>query len=299
MSLTNLIGTNPPTDGVADQACDDGLLVEAEPGFFLRDAIRFSFESVGTGSPLVLSHALGRDKSQVAKYIGVPAGCRVIRWDSRAHGDTSPLGSVDQLQFETFADDLRSLLDHFNFPQAILGGISMGAATTATFSCRWPHRVRAAILIRPAWLDQPNPQHLRPFVELGLLLKDDPTDEVLASLKRSEFYLDLSRRFPQAAQQVQSLLEDRLAFERVARLTRIPATVPIKNWQQVSAMTMPVLLVACRNDPFHPLDVAEQWAARLPNAELVVISSTLEDRLRHTHELRNVIQQFLHSYRLS
>jgi pimeloyl-ACP methyl ester carboxylesterase len=264
-------------------------------GYFLRDGVRFHYEDVGAGAPLALSHAITRDARQVRQYIGTPLSCRVIRWDARGHGLTEPLGAFERLNFSCFADDLAALLDYLEIGRVILGGLSMGAATTVAFCCRWPSRVRAAILVRPAWLAEPHPKSLRCLELIGHLLRQNSLDEAREKFLESEEYRYLHSASPQAAEQILREFECPFVSERAAQRLQIIASAPIDSWQQLKACDMPMLVVGCTNDPFHPIEVAGKWVEHLPNARFEAIPSTFDNRDQHIHRLREVICSFLKS----
>jgi 3-oxoadipate enol-lactonase len=56
--------------------------------------------------------------------------------------------------------------------------------------------------------------------------------------------------------------------DRFARVVLyLPAVIPVDD---LSAVAAPVLVLACRDDPVHPVEVAERLAAMLPDARLYV-----------------------------
>lgn len=266
-------------------------------GYFLRDGIRFHYEDVGAGPPLVLSHAITRDVTQLQRYIGTPPSFRVLRWDARGHGLTEPLGALERLNFSSFADDLAALLDHLEIGRVVLGGISMGAATTIAFCCRWPSRVRAAILIRPAWLAEPHPKSLQSLALIGRLLHENSYGEAREGFLKSEEYRCLHGASRRAAEQILGEFEYPLSFRRASRLLHITASAPIENWQQLKVCDMPVLVVGCANDPFHPLDVANKVVEHLPNARFAAVPSPLEYPDQHIRQLQETICNFLQMLR--
>jgi pimeloyl-ACP methyl ester carboxylesterase len=261
--------------------------------YFLRGGIRFHYQDVGVGPPLVLSHAIGRDIAQIQRYVGTPPRFRVVCWDARAHGLTDPVGPLEQLSFAAFADDLTALLDHLGIEKAIMGGISMGAATSMAVCSRWPSRVRAAILIRSAWLAEPFPASLRSIELIGRLLSQGPASQARKQFLESEEYRTLRRASAQAADQILSEFDHPSAVERAPRFVRITASAPIDDWQQLETCNMPSLVVACANDPFHPLEVSRTWVRHLPNARLAMVSSPIENPDQHICQLRQTISEFL------
>ena len=68
--------------------------------------------------------------------------------------------NVDKLTIATLADDLIGLLDHLGIEQAVIGGISLGAAVAVNVALRYPERVLGLVLSRPAWIDGPLPENV-------------------------------------------------------------------------------------------------------------------------------------------
>ena len=142
--------------------------------FFSHDGIRFRYQASESGLPVVFGHGLGGDLEASQELLGDPEGYRFIVWDCRGHGGTEPLGPVEKLTFSSMVDDLAGLLDHLEVQEAVIGGISMGAGVAAQYALRHSGRVRALVLVRPAWLDSaiarepgPVPSHRRPAGNAG------------------------------------------------------------------------------------------------------------------------------------
>jgi pimeloyl-ACP methyl ester carboxylesterase len=74
--------------------------------------------------------------------------------NARGH---APSNDIDPAKatFDTFADDVIALADQLELARFVVGGISLGAATALNLAIRYPRRVTALVLCRPAWLDRP------------------------------------------------------------------------------------------------------------------------------------------------
>ena len=95
--------------------------------------IELHYEDYGTGKPVVLIHGWplsGRSwENQVPAL--VEAGYRVITYDRRGFGDSSqPWGGYD---YDTFAADLNTLLDHLDLREVSLVGFSMGGGEVVRY----------------------------------------------------------------------------------------------------------------------------------------------------------------------
>ncbi len=105
-----------------------------------------AFEDTGgTGTPLLLIHGYPLDRTLWAPQSRALAPMvRVIAPDLRGCGESAmPPGPVTM---DTYADDLRALLDALNIQRAVVGGLSMGGYITFAFYRQYADRVRGLIL---------------------------------------------------------------------------------------------------------------------------------------------------------
>ena len=109
--------------------------------------IELYYEDHGAGRPVVLIHGWplsGRSwEAQVPAL--VDAGYRVITYDRRGFGKSSqPWNGYD---YDTFAADLKALLDHLDVTDATLVGFSMGGGEVVRYIGRYgTDRVSRAVL---------------------------------------------------------------------------------------------------------------------------------------------------------
>ena len=95
--------------------------------------IELYYEDHGTGKPVVLIHGWPLSGRSWEKQVPVllEAGYRVITYDRRGFGDSSkPTFGYD---YDTFADDLHSLMTELNLREATLVGFSMGGGEVARY----------------------------------------------------------------------------------------------------------------------------------------------------------------------
>ncbi len=99
----------------------------------------------GNASPLLLIHGFPLDRTLWAAQIqGLADAARVIAPDLRGCGESGmPNGTVSM---DTYADDLRGLLDALGIKNVVVCGLSMGGYITFAFFRQNAHRVRGLIL---------------------------------------------------------------------------------------------------------------------------------------------------------
>ena len=112
--------------------------------------IEIYYEDHGAGQPVVLIHGYPLSGRAWDKQVPVllDAGYRVITYDRRGFGRSSqPVVGYD---YDTFAADLSTLLDHLDLHDAVLVGHSMGTGEiTRYLGTRGSARVAKGVLASP------------------------------------------------------------------------------------------------------------------------------------------------------
>src|SRR6188472_4684181 len=107
-----------------------------------QGGVALSVEDRGEGVPVVLLHGL----TATHRYVVMGskalerAGHRVIAYDARGHGRSSPAADGDY-GYDALAGDLLAVLDAAGIERAVLAGASMGAHTIAAFALAHPERL--------------------------------------------------------------------------------------------------------------------------------------------------------------
>jgi non-heme chloroperoxidase len=112
--------------------------------------IEIYYEDHGAGQPVVLIHGYPLSGRAWDKQVPVllDAGHRVITYDRRGFGHSSqPTSGYD---YDTFAADLNTLLEHLDVRDAVLVGHSMGTGEVTRYLGRYGSaRVAKGVLISP------------------------------------------------------------------------------------------------------------------------------------------------------
>jgi pimeloyl-ACP methyl ester carboxylesterase len=115
--------------------------------------VTLSGEESGEGSPVLLLHGLTATRRYVVmgSKLLERSGHRVIQYDARAHGRSSPAPEPSAYNYELLTDDALAVLDDRGVERAVLAGASMGAHALLNLALRRPDRVAGIAVITPAY----------------------------------------------------------------------------------------------------------------------------------------------------
>jgi pimeloyl-ACP methyl ester carboxylesterase len=231
-------------------------------------------EQAGEGPAVVLLHGL----TATRRYVVMGSRAlersrhRVVAYDARGHGRSTPAPERAAYGYQLLADDLEAVLDQLGLARAILAGASMGAHTAVRLALTRPERVSGLVLITPSF----DPSHPRDEQELARW-------DALARGLREEGVEGFVRAYdldavPQAWREtVERVLRQRLSAHEhplavADALEAVPRSRPFERLQELAAIALPSVVVGSRDeaDPGHPLVLAELYARTIPGARLVV-----------------------------
>jgi pimeloyl-ACP methyl ester carboxylesterase len=264
--------------------------------FLAHDGVKFHYREAGAGLPFFFQHGLGADVTQPFGLFKPPPGIRLLAFDARAHGQTQPVDPVGKIGLSTSADDLLSLMDCLQIPQAIVGGISMGAAIALNFVLRYPERVVGLVLSRPAWLDAPNPWNVKIFSLISQLLRDHGRVTGKQRFLQTDEYREALSRWPDVAASLAGQFDNPLAEESAFKFERIITDCPNHDRREWAKIAVPTLVLANYRDPIHPYEYGEVLAQLIPRAELREITSKSVSVERHGVEVQRNLDEFLRNH---
>jgi pimeloyl-ACP methyl ester carboxylesterase len=262
-------------------------------GSWRHQGIDFWYAEKGEGLPFVFQHGLGGDRRGPLELYAYRPDVRLIALDCRGHGKTQPVGDVDHLRFDVFADDIVALLDHLGIGQCVAGGVSMGAGVALNLALRYPQRLRALLLVRPAWLAQPAPPNLECMAAVGQLIGAHGVERGKERFLDSDMYRHLRAEAPYTADMLLAQFDEPRAADAWPRLVRLPADAPNREPAAWGGIDLPALVLGNQADLVHPYAYAETLAAAIPAARLLEVPSKAVDARAHVAAVRQEIGRFL------
>jgi pimeloyl-ACP methyl ester carboxylesterase len=238
-----------------------------------HDGVTLAGEQAGEGPAIVLLHGLTATHRYVVmgSRLLERSGHRVIAYDARGHGRSTPAGDPSAYGYPELAADLERVLDVLELPRAALAGASMGAHTALRFALSNPDRVTALAIITPAY----DPS-------AGLSDHDARRESLARGLREggAEGFLAAYDFSPVPAgwrETVRTVVLQRLsAHEHPAAVAdameALARSRPFNGLGELGAIRVPTLVVASRDevDPGHPLALAARYAEAIPGAQLAV-----------------------------
>jgi 3-oxoadipate enol-lactonase len=237
------------------------------------DGVVIAGDDHGEGVPVVLLHGLTATRRYVvmgSKSLE-RSGHRVIAYDARGHGQSSPAPAADQYTYDELSADLEAVMDRFGLAQAVLAGASMGAHTIISCALRAPERVAGLVVITPSYdgVSSHDDATLARWDALAEGLRTGGVEGFLAAYGRP--------RVGEAWQEsVLKVIRQRLSQhehpDAVAdAISVVPRSRPFDSLEDLRRISVPTAVVASADepDPEHPQAVGEAYAAMIPGARLV------------------------------
>jgi pimeloyl-ACP methyl ester carboxylesterase len=238
-----------------------------------RDGVTLALDDSGEGTPVVLAHGLTATRRYVV--MGSTAlqrsGHRVIAYDARGHGASSPAPDPADYGYEELGRDLEAVLDGLRIERAVLAGASMGAHTLLWLALARPERVAGLVVVTPAYDPASNddPERLARWDALSDGLRSGGIDGFLEAQGEPA----VPERWRET---VIKVIRQRLALhehlDAVAdALHAVPRSRPFAAIEELATIAVPTTIVASDDeaDPEHPFAVGEAYATAIPEARLV------------------------------
>lgn len=229
---------------------------------------------VGSGPPVVLLHGLTATRRYVVMGSRMleRGGHRVIAYDARGHGRSTPAPDPRAYGYEHLAADLETVMNDLGVQRAVLAGASMGAHTVLRFALDSPERVAALALITPAYDSgrHEDPTALAHWDRLSTGLREGGVEGFVAAYPTPELPAAWRETLLTVLRQRVSAHEHPEAVADALRF--VPRSRPFATTADLRGIDAPTVVVGDRDeaDPAHPLAVARAYAQAIPRAQLVL-----------------------------
>ena len=238
--------------------------------------ITMSYEAIGSGTPLVLLHALGLDSRQWRWQLDAfAANHRVITVDLRGHGSSGkPAGpyAIGQM-----AADVRGFFGAIGIDAADIIGLSMGGMVAQALALDHPTTVRSLILADTT-CEYP-PEARQQFEARARMAETQGMAPLAAAMPERWFPPEFIRDHPNLVGEIQAIVaaNDASAYAAACR-----AVGAVDFGSRIGEIRCPTLVVVGDSDPGTPPAVAARLQQSIPGARLTIIE--------HASHLSNICQ---------
>jgi len=258
------------------------------------------YEDHGEGQPVVLIHGYPLDGHSWEKQSAalLKAGYRVITYDRRGFGRSSQ--ATTGYDYDTFAADLKVVLDTLDLTDAVLVGFSMGTGEVARYLGTYgSQRVAKAAFLAS----------LEPFL---LKTDDNPTgvpqevfDGILAAVTtdRYAYFTDFYRNFYNTDENLGGRLSEealRNSWNVAAGASWFASSAAVPTWVtdfrgDLPRIDVPTLILHGTADRILPIDATGRpFHERLPKADYVEVDGAPHGLLwTHADEVNEALLNFL------
>ena len=264
--------------------------------------IELYYEDHGEGQPVVLIHGYPLDGHSWEKQTRaiLDNGYRVITYDRRGFGQSSqPTTGYD---VDTFAADLKALLDTLDLTDVVLVGFSMGTGEVGRYlGAHGSERIAKAAFLAS----------LEPYL---LQADDNPTGvpgsvfegiEQSAITDRFAFFDDFYQNFYNLDENLGSRISEgavRASWQVATAASWYASAAVVHTWHadfraDIEKIDVPALILHGTADRILPIDATgREFAKRLPEARYIEIDGAPHGLLwTHADEVTTALLEFLES----
>ena len=249
----------------------------------------------GVGLPVIFQHGLCGDARQTIEAFPSDRRFRRITIEARGHGG-SEAGDPDLFSILTFAADIVAFIETHRLGPMIIGGISMGAASTLHIAVHRPDLVKGLILVRPAWIVEPAPANNGPNREVGRLLAELPPEDARKRFEAGETARLLAEVAPDNLASLRTFFSREPQATTAALLQSIAGDGPGVSEEHLRNLQTPTLIVGHEIDYIHPFSNATALSQLIPRSQLVRITPKALNRAAYLEDLHKAIAKFLESF---
>ena len=256
---------------------------------------QFNCSISGKGSTLVWAHGLcgcmqSEDAIGLYAWHRFPKKLQLIRYDAIGHGLSAQGDSVDDYLWPNLAKDMLRVAAHYRAPTPlILGGQSMGSATSLYAALAQPELVKGLVLMTPpiGWQARAaQVDYYHKIAKAARILGG----KGLAQMNAKHLTKMLPSWLVNAHKHsVLGMLDGLKSMKRqtLHQLFTAAAHNDLPSKQQLATINVPTLILAWEGDDAHPVASAKALHKALPHSTLHVAS-----KMDHVDEWPELISEF-------
>lgn len=240
--------------------------------WFESDGVQLFANEEGAGPAVVMLHGGMADHRAALPFVApLVERYRVIAPDMRGSGK-SWCGAP--LTFDRLADDVEALLDHIGVERAVVGGVSSGSGVALRFALRHPVRTLGLVVLTPVYAGEARgytQQQKTTFAGMDAVASRALEEGV-------QVLRPLYANLPAPMRDRALAMIEGFDAASVVSTSRFIASgaQPFVADEDLSALEVPTLLIR-GDDPMHPSEVSDLYAARIPDCTTAPASADVAE----------------------
>lgn len=277
--IDELVLKNAASPFSNEQVASRELLMRQQIKFCsTQDSTRIAYASIGKGYPIIkaanwLTHLEYDWNAPIWSplFRKLASEYQVVRYDERGNGLSD--WEVDDLSFDAFVDDLDTVVNKTQLKKFALLGISQGASVSIQYAINHPEKVSHLILFGAyvaGWRINASVEEIKRREAIITLTQsgwgqDNPayrqifSSTFMPSANKEEF--DWFNEFQRQT----------TSPENAARFLSVFGDIDVRH--QLAKLNVPTLVIHSLGDQRIPVEVAQDIASQIPNAEFVGLRS--------------------------
>lgn len=228
----------------------------------------FAVEDGGGPVVVMLHGGMGSHQAALPLIAPLAARYRIIAPDLRGSGKS---WSGAALTFDQLADDVEVILDHIHADRAVVGGISGGSGIALRFALRRSGRTLGLVVISPVYAGEQ--RGYTEYQKTAFAMMDSLASRALE--EGVQVLRPLYANLPAGMRERALAMLEGFDPASVAATSHFIASgaQPFTSAADLRSLEAPTLLVR-GDDPMHPSEVSDLYAASIPDCTAVPASTT-------------------------
>lgn len=231
--------------------------------------ITLNYEDTGgTGTPILLIHAFPLDSRMWQGQIKSLGGrFRLIAPDLKGFGASDAPSDAGSYSMDSYADELKGLLDHLGLQEAVVVGLSLGGYVVFALLRRHPQVIKALVLADTR-AEADAPEGIEKRTAQQKQVESDGTAGLIEALPNALLSDATRSKKPDVVRRARELMDN-------PPQGFIGALEAMKNrpdsTETLSRIEVPTLVMVGENDTLTPPDAARKIHDRVKGSSLVVL----------------------------
>ncbi len=252
------------------------------------ETMKLNYIVEGEGKTLIFIHGLSDDlRYWEILTSSLKNNYKIIRIDLRGHGE-SELGA-DEICINTYANDLKKILDELKIEKANVIGFSLGGAVAIDFAIRYPDYVSSLVLMSTFLkCDDYLSKLFSQFKEELNKSFEDFFDFMIEKVLCPEV-IEKNREELEILKQISSQNTNLEAYEKA-----VDACINFNAEKSISNINVPTLILAGKYDEIIPLDKQKLIHKSISSSDLIVFDDVRHNLLvgKNNAEIIKILNNF-------